>query len=82
MEALLRGWFFGRREGVFTAGMAPYPPLGGAKAGIGIRVSKCESVVFCGGRRPHEIPPTRIQKLLFQCLPLHLPAGDKEPSQR
>jgi hypothetical protein len=49
METLLRGWFFGCKEGAFTAGMAPYPPLGGAKAGIGIRVSGCESVVFYGG---------------------------------
>jgi hypothetical protein len=49
METLLRGWFFGQKEGAFIAGMAPYPLLGGAKAGIGIRVSERESVVFCGG---------------------------------
>jgi len=35
METLLRGWFSGRKEGAFTAGMAPYPPLGSAKAGNG-----------------------------------------------
>jgi hypothetical protein len=33
METLLRGWFFGRKEGAFTAGMAPYPPLGRCKGG-------------------------------------------------
>jgi len=69
METLFRGWFFGRREGAFTAGMAPYPPLGGAKAGIGIRVSGCESVVFCGGGgQPAGLAaapkPLSIQKVL------------------
>jgi len=67
MERLLRGWFFGRKEGAFTAGMAPYPPLGGAKAGIGIRVSECESVVFCEGaparRAGAPIPPSHQESL-------------------